>query len=79
MGYFFGMFFGSNVGHLDHLNPEAPKLSLWQNVKLGVREGNSRGLRMARGFAMAGGAYVACECAVEKARGKADMLNALYG
>ena len=49
------------------------------DVKIGFRDANTRGLRMGRGFALAGGVYVACECVVEKGRGKADIWNALYG
>eukprot|EP01108_Squamamoeba_japonica_P004951 TRINITY_DN3872_c0_g2_i1.p1 TRINITY_DN3872_c0_g2~~TRINITY_DN3872_c0_g2_i1.p1 ORF type:complete len:195 (-),score=42.32 TRINITY_DN3872_c0_g2_i1:93-635(-) len=79
MGYAFGAFFGSGVNNMEHLNPDAPKISNWQHVKNGFRDANTRGLRMGRGFALAGGVYVACECVVEKGRGKADIWNALYG
>jgi import inner membrane translocase subunit TIM22 len=34
---------------------------------------------MARGFALAGGVFVACECVIEKKRGKSDIFNPVLG
>ena len=65
MGYAFGLVFGGS-GNLDHLRPDAPKLSTVQHLRAGLREGHMRGKSMARGFAVAGGAYVMCECLVEQ-------------
>ena len=65
LGFLFGAFF-AGAGNLDHLRPDAPKKSTWVQVKEGFRHSATRGKSMARGFALAGGVYVGCECLIEK-------------
>eukprot|EP00019_Armaparvus_languidus_P012745 CAMPEP_0168584414 /NCGR_PEP_ID=MMETSP0420-20121227/3124_1 /TAXON_ID=498008 /ORGANISM="Pessonella sp." /LENGTH=180 /DNA_ID=CAMNT_0008619209 /DNA_START=867 /DNA_END=1409 /DNA_ORIENTATION=- len=78
LGFLFGAFF-AGAGNLDHLRPDAPKKSTWVQVKEGFRHSATRGKSMARGFALAGGVYVGCECLIEKRRGKSDIWNAIMG
>lgn len=77
-GYAIGAFFGGSP-NMDHLNPDAPKLSTWQHVKAGFKDSHERGVRMSRSFAVAGAVFVTFECLIEKQRGKTDIWNPILG
>ena len=73
MGVVFGAFEPMEVPA-----PDAPKVSVTETMKRGVRSAGARSWSYAKGFAAFGALYAGSECAVEKARATHDVANSAY-
>jgi import inner membrane translocase subunit TIM22 len=73
MGVVFGAFEPMEVPA-----PDAPKISVTETIRRGVRSAGARSWSYAKGFAAFGALYAGSECAVEKARAAHDVANSAY-
>ena len=73
MGVVFGAFEPMEVPAVD-----APKVTVRETIKQGLRSAGARSWSYAKGFAAFGALYAGSECAVEKARARHDVVNSAY-